>query len=283
MKEFKISEVNNRKIDVMVFKIFNDDHTKVMVITREGDNFDNINKAEVIANSEEEYFAKIEIEKQENQRKLEQKLLKEKQEKQIKLLAKIEQEKYEQQKLLQERERFSENAIKSAKGNSFALFMGIPWKTNAMDFLKYFKYKSFPFSMGFMLNNFPLGNTNIKKIAFFFKSNERTLNFKKSNYSKFYFESVFMSFEPDQFESILDVFKTKYGKTVDIKEYEIQNRMGAKFSQKEVFWKNKDRVIHLTRYGNKIDEGIASFQSIEESQKDIEKQKEENKKAADIL
>lgn len=248
---FEVVEQDNHKIDVMLFKSFRTGKVERINIT--GVDFNNFSNVGVIENNEAEYLAKIEQEKQDNQKKS------------------------------QEQENYYENANKSAKGNPFALFMGMPWKTNAVDFKTNFKHTLIPFTYGFIITNFPLRNINIKTIAFVFQSQDKTLKFTNSNYAKFYFNQVFMTIEPSQFESLLDVFIKKYGKPFDLKEYEIHNRMGAKFNQKEIHWKNGDRKIKLSRYTETIDEGRISFSPVQDDKQFQKEMEKETKEAADIL
>ncbi|MBU4267263.1 MAG: hypothetical protein KJ808_00190 [Acidobacteria bacterium] len=59
--------------------------------------------------------------------------------------------------------------------------------------------------------------------------------------------------------------------------------MGAKFIQKEVFWKNGNRKIEISRHTSSIDEGIVSFTSVGDG-KQVQKEREkEIKEASDIL
>jgi hypothetical protein len=221
-------------------------------------------KIEILSNSEKEYFAKIKQIKQ-----IKQNLLSEK----VK----------EQDRLKIEVDKFIENAKINAKGNPFALFMGMPWKMNAVYFKIYFKYDLIPFPQGFASSNFPLGNINIETIAFAFKSQDKNLKFNKNNYSKFYFNQVLMTIEPAQFETLLDVFTKKYGNPFEVKEYDIQNRMGAKFNQKEVYWKNGDRKIILSCYTETVDKGRVAFFSIEDENQLQKEREKKAKEAADIL
>jgi len=173
----------------------------------------------------------------------------------------------------------------STEENPFDSFMGMKWGINAAEFKANFKYKVRSYSEGFVLDNFPLGSLVIKSIGFTFINigPVKNMKFKEKNYSQFSFSKVFMLTTPDQFESLLEIFTKKYGKPIKSKDSKIQNRMGAEFSQSIVYWENGERAISLYRYGNTIDKGFAVFASAVEIRESIDKDKEENEKAADIL
>lgn len=250
---FEVAKQDNHKIDIMLFKSFRTGKVERRDIT--GVAFDNFSNIKILENTEEEYLAKIEQEKQDNQKKL------------------------------QEQEKYYENTNKSAKGNPFALFMGMKWGTNAAEFKAKFKYELGTYPKGFYISNFPLGALEIKLISLIFKNigTEKDLKFKEEKYAQFIFDKVVMNIKPDQFESLLDIFTKKYGKPLKLEDSKIQNRMGAEFLQTIAYWEKDDRAIGLYRYGNKIDEGFAIFQSKNDLEQKSEEDKKANEKSADIL
>lgn len=84
----------------------------------------------------------------------------------------------------------------------------------------------------------------------------------KANHSKSLFlHSVFINCTPDYFEEMLIIFKIKYGEPTSYKESEIQNRMGAKFVQKEAMWINEElgRKLFMQKYGSSLDKSHIGF------------------------
>jgi hypothetical protein len=68
-------------------------------------------------------------------------------------------------------------------------------------------------------------------------------------------------FDPNEFDSLEEVFVSKYGKPRSAENSSIQNRMGALFQQRELTWSGDVFTIFLGRYGAKLTEGILSVQS----------------------
>ncbi len=149
------------------------------------------------------------------------------------------------------------------KENPMASFMGAKWGQNVNEFLNTFsnadKLKKY---QGFYLVNFKLGDTIIKEIDFNFSpKGEGKVKFKKNNYDQLFFSEVIFHITPDQYDEIFDIFVLKYGEPFKKNDYEIQNRMGAKFQQKESIWVDTDieRMIYAIKYRNQIDEGKIFF------------------------
>ena len=171
------------------------------------------------------------------------------------------------------------------KENPMESFMGAKWGQNVNEFLNTFnnadKLKKY---QGFYLLKFKLGETIIKEIDFNFSpKGEEKVKFKKNNYDKLFFSQVIFHITPDQYDEIFDIFIMKYGEPFKKNEYEIQNRMGAKFLQKEAIWVDNDieRMIYALKYRNKIDEGKIFF--IKYDPNLTENKDKKKKEAADQL
>lgn len=154
--------------------------------------------------------------------------------------------------------------------NPFNSIFGFPWGTTKDVVKKDFKQKLYKSTSGGLLcENFKLGEINIQKVAF---------DFDKENK----LEKVTLVIHPEVFDSLFAVFKKKYGEPTKFDESEIQNRMGAKFSQVEALWIDEERAIQLKKYAGKIDIGGAVFVPWKPDEVK-EKKEKETEKAADIL
>lgn len=96
------------------------------------------------------------------------------------------------------------------------------------------------------------------------------------------FESVRMSFQVVHYPSLRAIFEERYGPPTTTRQEEIQNRMGAKFTNEISTWTGERVVISLRRYGSKVTEGRAQIslksaleRDREESEKAIKKGKED--------
>ena len=153
--------------------------------------------------------------------------------------------------------------------NSMVSFMGQKWGVSAAEFLKTFKYKNqlikiSPASLG--LQNFKLWDMVVPNIIFSFKGEVgKKLRFVKKNYDKFFFDSVGMQLKPDQFDSILEIFKIKYGKPTWYTESDIQTqnpyRTVPEYRQKVARWMREGigREIVLIGYANNMFHGFVVF------------------------
>lgn len=174
------------------------------------------------------------------------------------------------------------NPPQAVKENPMASFMGVKWGTNALEFDQTFN-KSHSIKNiedGFGILNYKLGDLTLENIIFMFSSIDGVSRFfVDSNYEKFVFDRVYINFNPDLFDDLFAIFKTKYGEPTKYKESNLQNAMGAIFLQKHVLWAdyNIKRKIIMAKYGKTIKSGIIALVTIDP---DSEQKKEEKTKAA---
>lgn len=171
--------------------------------------------------------------------------------------------------------------------NPMASFMGAKWGMSAEEFTTHFKYKDqykTEKDEFFMLENFELAGQVIKKIRFKFepKGNQDSKLIKK-NYNHLFLTEAFMYTKPDQFETLLQVFKTKYGEPTKYDEFETRDSAGSSFIQKVARWENQDikRLIIMEKMASKLVDGIVTFIPIKPKEK-VEK-KDEIKEAAEKI
>ncbi len=171
--------------------------------------------------------------------------------------------------------------------NPMASFMGAKWGMSAEEFTTHFKYKDqykTEKDEFFMLENFELAGQVIKKIRFKFepKGNQDSKLIKK-NYNHLFLTEAFMYTKPDQFETLLQVFKTKYGEPTKYDEFETRDSAGGSFIQKVARWENQDikRLIIMEKMASKLVDGIVTFIPIKPKEK-VEK-KDEIKEAAEKI
>jgi hypothetical protein len=171
--------------------------------------------------------------------------------------------------------------------NPMASFMGAKWGMSAEEFTTHFMYKDqykTEKDEFFMLENFELAGQVIKKIRFKFepRGNQDSKLIKK-NYNHLFLTEAFMYTKPDQFETLLQVFKTKYGEPTKYDEFETRDSVGNSFMQKVARWEvqNIKRLIIMEKQASKLVDGIIMFIPIKPVEK-VEK-KDEIKEAAEKI
>lgn len=167
-----------------------------------------------------------------------------------------------------------------------ATFMEAQWGINATVFSEQFKYKDLLKKDDdfFYLTDFDLGGQVLKKIKFKFdtKSGEQA-KLRKPDYDRIFFTEAYMFFKPEQYETLLEVFKVKYGAPTKYDEFEVRDGTGASFLQKVALWENQKikRMIVMERQASKLVDSMISFIPIKE--KVPVKEEDKIKEAADKI
>jgi hypothetical protein len=149
--------------------------------------------------------------------------------------------------------------------NPMATFMGAKWGMSAEDFTQHFRYKNQirkDKDEFFSLNDFELGGMVIKKIRFKFEaSGNKDVKLVKKDYNHLFLTEIFMYIKPDQFETLQQIFKTKYGEATKYDEFETRDSSGNSFLQKVTRWEAQDikRLIIMEKQASKLVDGIAMF------------------------
>jgi hypothetical protein len=171
--------------------------------------------------------------------------------------------------------------------NPMASFMGAKWGINAESFMQHFRYKNQirkEKDEFFSLNDFELGGMVIKKIRFKFETqgtqDEKLL---KKNYNNLFLTEVYMYMKSDQFETLLQIFKTKYGDPTKYDEFETRDSSGNSFLQKVARWEAQDikRLITMEKQASILVDGTVMFIPIKPMVK--EKKKDKIKEAAEKI
>jgi hypothetical protein len=171
--------------------------------------------------------------------------------------------------------------------NPMASFMGATWGMSAQDFENNFKYKDQIKNEKdefFALNDFELGGMVIKKIRFKFepKGNQDEKLLKK-NYNHLFLTEAYMYMKSDQFETLLQIFKTKYGEPTKYDQFETRDAAGESFLQKVARWEAQDikRLIIMEKQASKLVDGTVMFIPIKPQVK--EEKKDKIKEAAEKI
>jgi hypothetical protein len=174
-----------------------------------------------------------------------------------------------------------------ASENPMASFMGANWGMSAEDFTNNFKYKDQIKNEKdefFALNDFELGGMIINKIRFKFepKGNQDEKLLKK-NYNHLFLTEAYMYMKSDQFETLLQIFKTKYGEPTKYDEFETRDAAGNAFLQKVARWEAQDikRLIIMEKQASKLVDGTVMFIPIKPQVK--EEKKDKIKEAAEKI
>jgi hypothetical protein len=89
--------------------------------------------------------------------------------------------------------------------------------------------------------------------------------------------------KPEQFETLLQVFKVKYGEPLKYDEFDVRDSSGKKFLQKVARWEHKElkRLIIMERQASKLVDGMVMLIPIEPKTK--EEKKDKIKEAAEKI
>lgn len=171
--------------------------------------------------------------------------------------------------------------------NPMTSFMGANWGMSAEDFANTFKYKDEIKNEKeefFALNDFELAGMTIKKIRFKFapKGNQDE-KLAKRNYANLFLTEVYMYMKSDQFETLLQIFKTKYGDPTKYDEFETRDAVGKSFLQKVARWTDKGikREIIMEKQASKLVDGTVMFIPLKPLVK--EEKKDKIKEAAEKI
>jgi len=171
--------------------------------------------------------------------------------------------------------------------NPMASFMGANWGMSAQDFENNFKYKDQIKNEKdefFSVNDFELGGVIVKKIRFKFepKGNQDDKLLKK-NYNHLFLTEVYMYMKSEDFETLLPIFKTKYGDPTKYDEFETRDSSGNAFLQKVARWVAQDikREIVMEKQASKLVDGTVMFIPIKPAVK--EEKKDKIKEAAEKI
>jgi hypothetical protein len=164
--------------------------------------------------------------------------------------------------------------------HSMASFMDAKWGMTATEFTTNFEYKgSLKLERNanfYYLANFKLGDITLKKIKFKFVSKgSQDLQLSKKTHNSFILSEVLIFMKPEQFETLLQIFKVKYGEPTKYDEFNVRDHTGKSFLQKVARWEDKEikRMIVMERQASKLVDGMVMFIPIETKTKKEKKDK----------
>ncbi|NIM14094.1 MAG: hypothetical protein GTO45_18785 [Candidatus Aminicenantes bacterium] len=167
-----------------------------------------------------------------------------------------------------------------AGDHPMASFMDAKWGITAADFTQNFKYKDglkLERNANFYyLKNFKLGELTLKKIKFKFVSKgSKDLQLSKRTHDSFILTEVLIFMTPEQFETLLQIFKVKYGEPTKYDEFDVRDHTGKSFLQKVARWENKEikRMIIMERQASKLIDSMVMLIPIEAKTKKEKKDK----------
>jgi hypothetical protein len=158
---------------------------------------------------------------------------------------------------------------KSMAENPMASFMDAHWGMSATAFTQQFKYKNHlrKDDYFFYLQEFDLGELVIPKIRFKFESPDgQQEKLRKSNLDQIFLTEIYIFIKPEQFETMLKIFKMKYGEPKKYDEFEVRDSTGNSFLQKVARWEDEKikRMILMERQASKLVDGMITFIPIKE-------------------
>ena len=189
---------------------------------------------------------------------------------------------------------FSFNSIAVAQeqqpvgDHPMASFMDAKWGMTAADFAQNFEYKdSLKLERNanfYYLTNFKLGDLTLKKIKFKFVSKgSQDLKLSNRTQDSFILTEVLIFMTPEQFETLLQIFKVKYGEPTKYDEFNVRDSEGKSFLQKVARWEDKElkRMIIMERQASKLIDGMVMLIPVETKTK--EEKKDKIKEAAEKI
>ncbi len=123
-------------------------------------------------------------------------------------------------------------------------FMGHQWETTADVFWKTFQFKEGCMFHGsaIIVENYELAEDLWVRLTIYFSS-ESEIEFTKENYSKFRLTDVRWRFLSDHYDTMVNIFKFKYGAPVEEKSYTSSTRRGFKETTKWCKWEASGRYV----------------------------------------
>jgi hypothetical protein len=174
------------------------------------------------------------------------------------------------------------------KDHPMASFMDAKWGTTAFDFTRNFVHKaSLKLEKNhnfYYMPDFKLGDLVLKKVKFkFVSTGSQTLKLSNGTLKSFILAEVLIFMKPEDFETLLNIFKFKYGDPVKYDEFNVRDSEGKKFLQKVARWEDKEigRLIVMERQASKLVDGMVMFIPIEAKTK--KQKKDKIKEAAEKL
>jgi len=157
----------------------------------------------------------------------------------------------------------------NSEGNPMASFMSANWGMSATAFTQDFKYKNQlkKDDYFYYLLEFDLGELVLPKIKFKFEGKDgQQEKLRKSNYDSIFLTEIFIFIKPEQFETLLKIFKVKYGEPKNYDEFEVRDSSGNSFLQKVARWEDDKlkRMIIMERQASKLVDGMVTLIPIKE-------------------
>jgi hypothetical protein len=84
------------------------------------------------------------------------------------------------------------------------------------------------------------------------------------NFSAGRLTEIFIHFPARDYETIVRAFIAKFGLPDTNVVVQLQNRMGAKFDNPQVIWRDDQTTLSISRYGKDLDNGIVTMLSNEQ-------------------
>lgn len=145
-------------------------------------------------------------------------------------------------------------------------FMDIKWGTDAKTFKESFMPGDQISLSGklFYMSGYRLTDTaSFGFTAFGFENptDAVTRKIKKKQMKNWFFKTVVITIDPDDFDEIFSIFNKKYGKPTLYGESDLKHSLGAVFKQKMALWRAPSimRKIFIARYKDSISEGRIFF------------------------
>jgi len=85
-------------------------------------------------------------------------------------------------------------------------------------------------------------------------------------------ESVIWTFASDSFDTLSEILVARFGPATETRSDEVENRMGAKFTNSVWVWRGPNVTLSFIRYAGNVAEGIAVFELVSASKRRADEQ-----------
>ena len=96
--------------------------------------------------------------------------------------------------------------------------------------------------------------------------------------------SIVVNFnEPSEFQETIDALSLKFGEPISFEQSTVQNRVGAKFEQKEAVWRDGAEEIRLSLHGFRLGKPMLVYHGAQWIQDIKEERLNKSRKGAENL
>lgn len=104
-----------------------------------------------------------------------------------------------------------------------------------------------------------------------------------ARFDKSLLTDVFIAFKPQRFDAIVSAITQRWGPPIHDKTETLRSRVGAAYTNRVMGWSRGGVLLVVQRYGNRVDEGLASIAGQEQMDQAVKRAEEAVREGAKDL